>query len=410
MPNIWHGADPTGQIDANDYEMGTVVVALRAVTLDAIRVHSPANAVNRTNRRGHVWSMTGTLLATVVMPDAMPSGWSTHPLPSPMPLDPGDMVVISYETSGNYSAISAALGTDAHVALDNAMAMPQSQAVLVAGSSTTGNGRFNPTPGLVPNTSFNHTWYGVDAEYTVAGAGTAPSLTGLALSADGLTVTATLTASDPEGLTGATYAVDWGDGTVTSTSSPVHTHTYATSGIKAVLASVTDSTGLDDHRSGAIEIYEGSDGLDITGILTALESHAAATGRFERVNRHEPKSSPGTGVTASIWAQQIRPYPPGSGLAATTGVVVFTMRLYTSMTAEPADMIDPEILAAVDVLMGAYSDDFTLGGRVRNVDLLGAAGTPLGAQAGYINIDRTLYRVMDLTIPVIVNDLWTQAP
>jgi hypothetical protein len=150
--------------------------------------------------------------------------------------------------------------------------------------------------------------------------------------------------------------------------------------------------------------------IDIRGILAALESHALASGRFEKVNTHEPKSSPGNGLTSAIWVQQIRPVPASSGLAATTGAVTFTQRLYTNMLAEPQDAIDPEMVAAVDVMLRAYSGDFTLGALIRNVDLLGAAGTPLGAIAGYVTIDRTLHRVMDITIPCIVNDLWEQAP
>lgn len=150
--------------------------------------------------------------------------------------------------------------------------------------------------------------------------------------------------------------------------------------------------------------------IDIRAILAALESHALATGRFEKVNTHEPKSSPGNGLTSAIWVQQIRPVPAGSGLAVTTGAVTFTQRLYTTMLQEPQDAIDPAMVEAVDVMLRAYSGDFTLDDQIRNVDLLGSTGTPLGAQAGYVSIDRTLFRVMDITIPCIANDLWEQAP
>jgi hypothetical protein len=58
--------------------------------------------------------------------------------------------------------------------------------------------------------------------------------------------------------------------------------------------------------------------------------------------------------------------------------------------------------------MKELSGSITLGGTVRMIDLLGIDGTPLSAMAGYLQIDRKVYRVMDLTIPVIVNDMWTQ--
>ena len=61
-------------------------------------------------------------------------------------------------------------------------------------------------------------------------------------------------------------------------------------------------------------------------------------------------------------------------------------------------------------LIGAYSGDFDFGGEagVRAVDLLGMTGTPLAAIAGYIEMDRKMMRVITITLPVVINDLWTQ--
>jgi hypothetical protein len=80
------------------------------------------------------------------------------------------------------------------------------------------------------------------------------------------------------------------------------------------------------------------------------------------------------------------------------------------MLAEPQDAIDPAMLDAVDLLCGAYSAGFTLGGALRSIDLLGTYGAPLSAKAGYLTQDSKLYRVMTITLPCIVNDLWTQTP
>jgi hypothetical protein len=84
------------------------------------------------------------------------------------------------------------------------------------------------------------------------------------------------------------------------------------------------------------------------------------------------------------------------------------VRLYTSMLAEPQDYIDPNLVKALDALMNAYSGDFTLDGLIRNVDLLGQTGTPLQAEAGYINIDGKMMRVVTITLPMIINDAWEQ--
>jgi len=150
--------------------------------------------------------------------------------------------------------------------------------------------------------------------------------------------------------------------------------------------------------------------MDTQGILDALVSDAASTGLFERVNTHEPKSAPRSGLHCAMWIDRIFPYANASGLAATSAVLVFNVRLFTKMLQQPQDAIDPKMIKAVDTLMDEYSGDFTLGNMVRNVDLLGETGFMLEAQAGYINQDNTLFRVVTLTVPLIVNDAWTQSP
>lgn len=148
--------------------------------------------------------------------------------------------------------------------------------------------------------------------------------------------------------------------------------------------------------------------LDLQAIIDAMRDDAMASGLFESVNGHEPKSKPGGGITAAIWSQTIRPVPRGNSLISTTVRVEMMMRLYTSMLAEPQDSIDPALTAAVDTIMRNMSGGFTLGGVVREVDLLGEFGEPLSARAGYINQDGKLFRIYDLTVPIVVNDLWTQ--
>lgn len=150
--------------------------------------------------------------------------------------------------------------------------------------------------------------------------------------------------------------------------------------------------------------------LNTLAVLEALESHAAAAGHFERVNRHEPKNAPGRGLTAAIWVQQIQPAARASGLAATAAVVVVNLRIYSNMLQEPQDAIDPNMVAAVDALMNAYNGDFTLDGLIRNVDILGEFGEGLSAQAGYLEQDRKMFRVMTLNLPLIINDVWSQVP
>lgn len=148
-------------------------------------------------------------------------------------------------------------------------------------------------------------------------------------------------------------------------------------------------------------------------LFDQLVSHALTTGLFERVNGHEPKAAPEPGgLSAAFWADRIVPAFNRSGLSSTSGLVVFNCRIYGSMIAEPQDDIDPRMMYAATTLIGAYVGSFSFGGAVANVqgiDVRGMSGVPLAAVAGYLEQDRRLFRVMVITIPVIINDMWDEA-
>jgi hypothetical protein len=148
----------------------------------------------------------------------------------------------------------------------------------------------------------------------------------------------------------------------------------------------------------------------ITGgtLIAAVASHAMASAFFDGVNGMEPKGAPpDTGLTAAVWVQNLRPVP-SSGLASSSMLFTLSVRLYGSMLAEPQDMIDPGMIAAVDSLMTAYSGDFTLGGLIRSIDLLGQHSEGLGGEAGYVSIDNKMFRVFTITVPMLVNDVYAQ--
>lgn len=148
--------------------------------------------------------------------------------------------------------------------------------------------------------------------------------------------------------------------------------------------------------------------MNIQAIFDAVQSHALATGLFDRVNTAEPKAAPGTGLTCSIWFSSIAPVPRRSGLAATSARLALSVRVYGSMLAEPADAIDPALVTVVDALITAYQGDFDLNGTVAEVDVLGAYGEGLTGTGGYLEIDGKLMRVVTINLPVIVNDAYTQ--
>lgn len=150
-------------------------------------------------------------------------------------------------------------------------------------------------------------------------------------------------------------------------------------------------------------------GLVSRTVFDAVKSHALTTGLFRSVATHEPKNAPANGPHMALYVSGIRPID-SSGLNSTSALVVITGRIYLDIElTEPHDEVDPDLVAATDTYMGKLIGDYTLGGNVRAVDVRGGEGTPLQAQAGYITIDQTTFRSMDITIPVLINDAWTEA-
>lgn len=150
------------------------------------------------------------------------------------------------------------------------------------------------------------------------------------------------------------------------------------------------------------------DAAAVRALFAQLESHAQTLGLFQKVNGHEPKNAPGNGMSCAIWISDIEPLAAASGLAATSGRVGFTARVYLGADQEPLSGVDPEVTGAACQLMAAYSGDFDLGGLVRDVDLLGQHGAALSARAAYLEQDGRFFRVMEVTLPLIINDLWPQ--
>ena len=138
--------------------------------------------------------------------------------------------------------------------------------------------------------------------------------------------------------------------------------------------------------------------------LKKLTSALQKLGIFDRVLGVEPKSPPGNGVTAAIYLNSVGPAASASGLDRASSLYVFTLRLYSNMMQEPAEEIDPNMAACIDGVFDALAGDIDLGGTVRNVDFFGQCGTPLSAKAGYVDVGGTMFRAIDIIIPLVVND------
>lgn len=148
--------------------------------------------------------------------------------------------------------------------------------------------------------------------------------------------------------------------------------------------------------------------MNIKAITDRLVSPALASGLFDKVQSFEPKDAPGYGLSYAMQLDSIRPIPLASGLAVTSIRLQMTGRIYRPFLRSPEELADPAMADATMALMTAYSGDFELGDEVRNIDLLGAHGEPLTMKAGYQTIEKTVFRIADIIIPMIISDAFPQ--
>jgi len=142
--------------------------------------------------------------------------------------------------------------------------------------------------------------------------------------------------------------------------------------------------------------------------VDAVTSLAGKLGLFDVVIAHEPKAAPAaTGLTCATWGSDIRPVQ-SSGQASVSIRLELRTRIYLSMLADPQDGIDALVLDAGSAVMNELCGGFSLAGRARGVDLFGADGEGLRGQMGYLNQDGKLFRVMDIFVPIVINDLWDE--
>ncbi|MCK9929429.1 hypothetical protein MXD62_19970 [Frankia sp. Mgl5] len=155
--------------------------------------------------------------------------------------------------------------------------------------------------------------------------------------------------------------------------------------------------------------------LGIRQIRDALISHLMVLGVFDTVSARAPDALPGTGVHGLVAFNRMVP-ARSSGLDATSMVPIFTVFVLVPLEQEPADDIDIVLLEATDPILASLIGDFTLGGLVRMVDVRGSeqsgggTGAGLTVQTGHMTFPDQRYRFAEITVPLIVNDIYPEAP
>lgn len=140
--------------------------------------------------------------------------------------------------------------------------------------------------------------------------------------------------------------------------------------------------------------------------LANAQTTLANTGVFTAVQRGEPLSpptiDPGKLLAALMW----RGYVPISvPLGTTEDHWEFLVRIYASAGMNPADAqsVEDNVSYGFSQAVAALAGDFTLGGTVRAIDWAGEGGGHIAGKWGHVTIGGTIFRAVDLEVPVIVD-------
>lgn len=148
--------------------------------------------------------------------------------------------------------------------------------------------------------------------------------------------------------------------------------------------------------------------LSLRDIQEQLVSHSERLGWFDHVAIGDIESAPAGGLVCAWTIDGFVPDPSTSGLNTTSVIVIATARIYRNQTAHPNEGVPVAVLEAVDDFIESLHTDLKLDRDDSTVDLFGFGQNRMGANAGLLEFNGTIYRFVDVTIPILVKDVWTQ--
>ena len=151
--------------------------------------------------------------------------------------------------------------------------------------------------------------------------------------------------------------------------------------------------------------------FDIATTLHAMETYVQKTGLFQTVQIGEPKSPVGQGFHAAIFMNSVSITMVYAGGDTRENHIV-TLRVYRDMLAENTDPqlnLESEIAVVLSKLMEGLLGDTDLESTVMTIDAAGMDGGNMAASFGYTDVGGSMYRVADITVPLIVNGSATLA-
>lgn len=147
----------------------------------------------------------------------------------------------------------------------------------------------------------------------------------------------------------------------------------------------------------------------IKDTLKVIHSKIVATGQVKAAQVGEPKAPPSTLPFAAIYMDSVRVHrltvDGGTGEVHTVNV-----RIYADMLAEPQEWNEYGLAEVAENLINKLLTDADLSSKIMSIDAAGMAGQGLEMQWGYLEVSGKMHRIVDITLPLLVNDSITVTP
>jgi len=150
--------------------------------------------------------------------------------------------------------------------------------------------------------------------------------------------------------------------------------------------------------------------FQLRATLQAIQSHLAKSGYCRTNQIGEPKQASKERIAAAVFNRSARVIRvPLGGSPGTEELHIINVRLYMNMMDQPQEQIEFLLNEAASSITEDLMADFDLGATVRHVDVGGIYGQPLEVVYGYLELSGVMYRVADLTVPLVVDNNVTLA-
>ena len=127
------------------------------------------------------------------------------------------------------------------------------------------------------------------------------------------------------------------------------------------------------------------------------------TGYYNKVIIGEPKDAIPEDVAAALWMRSAAV----TGIYANGGTAelhVVTVRVFYKIFTTPEEKIENALALMVSQTLSDIAADADLGGTVREVDFGGMHGSPLRVDWGHVEVSGTKYRIVDILLPLSIDD------